>query len=171
MTTGRVRSVAPTIPYAFIHAVNEATITTTPTALEWDHAHFINSSLRFTDNTTRVYINRGAEGIYEIDASCGMDNSGGAPSHGVIVLYINGVAGICCEAHCYISPQGGTHGDCFLHTTQYLRVGDYVEVYAHVNAGTAAVETNTARLHLKGIELKGWDNRHGGSNKYPFRQE
>lgn len=170
MTLTRNRSIAPTIPYAFLHGVDGGAVTNIPLPLEWDHAHFINSAIGFTANTTRIFIKRGSSGIYEIDASAGIVKAGGNPSECVIELYINGVACECSAAHGSVGAAA-EHADAFLHVAVYLDVADYVEIYASVDAGTGTVEGDTSRFHIKAISLDGWNNKRAGSSKYPFRQE
>lgn len=162
MVNNRIRSVAPAIPFAYLHGTDSFSITTTPTPLPWAHAHFITKDFRFIATGTRIIINKSFKGrVYKVSAQLGAEKSGGNPTAIVLQLYINGVAVNCCKTHGAIVAI--THGDATLITSIYVNAGDYIEVYASVDNGTAIIEADTARLIIQGLSMKGWDNGAGGS--------
>jgi hypothetical protein len=170
MPIERERNVAPRIPFVFLYATTGVTVTTTPTPLTYVTPIFINNSFKFVDGSSRLYVGRGGEGLYEITASAGIVAATGVPTRGVLTLYINGTIVLWSTAHSYIGT-GQAHSDIYLHGVEYLRTGDYVEIYISVNAGTGTLEGKTARFIVKAITLVGWNNRRGGKYKYPFIEE
>lgn len=162
MVNNRIRNVAPAIPFVYLHGTDSFSITITPTPLPWAHAHFITKDFRFIATGTRVIINKSFKGrIYRVSAQFGAEKSGGNPTSIILQLYVNGIAVDCCKTHGAIAA--GTHGDAALITSIYVNAGDYIEVYASVDNGTAIIEADTARLIIEGLPMMGWDNGAGGS--------
>jgi hypothetical protein len=157
----RYRNPAPAIPFILLHGTIDLEITTTPTALTWDNAQFITSDFAFTDDGTRVTINKGGEGLYMLYLNAGVEKKTGNPTHCEFIVYKNGIETVCCHGHSMIGA-GSEHSDVALISCLQLAVGDYVEIYASVDAGTGNLEEDTARLILEGLPTKGWDNNHGG---------
>lgn len=166
----RNRQMNPTQPYIFIHCVDEEGITAVPAALTFADIEFKTSELHYVSGDDRVTINRHGAGIYEITLSACIEKDTGAPTHSVFEIYVNGAALDCAEAHGIVGTAG-QHSSVFLKYTIYLDVGDYVQVYASVDAGTGTLETNTGRFMMKGVTMEGWNNRRAGGTIYPFRQE
>lgn len=164
MVNKRIRSPAPAMPVVFLHGIDGYEITSTPTPVEWAHSHFITSDFSFINNTTQIRINRGAKGrIYKITTQMSAERTGGNPDELVLKIYINGVAQDCCEAHGAMSNTG-VHGNITLVILIYANSGDYIEIYASVDAGTVETEPNTVRIIVEGLPIKGWDNNAGGSD-------
>lgn len=157
----RNRNIAPAIPFVYLHGTADLEITAVATAMTWDHAHFISTDFNFTAGGTRVTINRGGEGLYRLYMNAGVEKKTGNPTHCIFVVYVNGVAVACCENHSVIGA-GSEHSDAALITAIQLRGGDYIEIYASVDAGTGNLEENTARWIIEGLPMKGWNNSQGG---------
>lgn len=157
----RYRTPAPAIPFIFLHGTDAFNVTTTPTALTWAHAHNKTSDFGFVEGKTRVYVNRGNEGVYKFYASCGAFKATGNPTELVITVYINGVQCECATAHGSVGA-GTEHGDATIVFARELKCGDYVEIFISTDNGTVTTEEETARLIIEGLPMKGWDNNHGG---------
>lgn len=167
----RDRDIAPAIPFAFLHGPTgpiAAEITTVPSAINWIEAHFITTDFRFTNGGSRITVNRGGEGIYKVYVNAGVQKKTGNPTHCEFTVYVNGAAVPCCQGHSMIGA-GSEHSDVALITSLQLRVNDYVEVYASVDAGVGELDANTARFIIEGLAMKGWDNDKAG--KLRFRGE
>ena len=158
--TDRYRNPAPAIPFIFLHGTEDLEITTTPTAMTWDHAHFVTSDLSFISGGTRITVNRGGEGIYMIHVNGGVSDKTGRPTYCGFTIYKNGVAQACCSGHAIVGDP--EHSDVALISSLYLKIDDYIEIYAWVDDGTGNLEPGTARLIMQGLSMKGWDNSHGG---------
>lgn len=161
MTNTRNRTLAPAIPYIFLHCVDEAVVTNTPVALVWGAVDVITSELHYVVGDDRVIINRGGEGIYEVTVSLCVEKKTANPGHSVIQLYINGTILDCSETHGFM---GGVeqHSNAVLIYTVYLNVGDYIQTFVSVDNGSGQVESNTGRFRMKRLSMKGWDNNRGG---------
>ena len=162
MTNNRIRRIAPTEPYIFLHGVDNAGINTTPTPLVWGHMDIKTSELHYVEGDDRVVVRRGGTGIYEITVSACADRTGGNPGHFHVELYVNGVACICGEAH-GVCGAASEHGNAILLYSIYLNEGDYVQTYVSVDNGTAVIEPGTGRFRMKMLSMKGWDNGAGGT--------
>lgn len=162
MTNSRIRRVAPTRPYIFLHGVDETEITATPTALIWGHIDIKTSELHYVEGDDRVVVRRGGTGIYEIAVSACADRTGGNPGHFNITAYVNGVACICGVAH-GVCGAASEHGNAILLYPIYLNEGDYVQTFVSVDNGTAEIEPGTGRFCMKMLSMEGWDNGAGGT--------
>jgi len=160
----------PVVPYIFLHGVDDAVITTVPTALVWGHMDFKTSELYYVEGDDRVTVNRHGAGIYEITVSLCVTEKTANPGHSIIELYVNGAVLTCAETHGYM---GNTteHSNAVMIYTVYLDVGDYVQAFVSVDNGSGQIVPATARFRMKGISMEGWNNKRAGSSKYPFRQE
>lgn len=160
MVTTRYRKPAPAIPFIFLHCLADETITTTPTAINWAHAHFITSDFHYTAGEGRITMNRGSTGMFKLYAQIGAIKATGAPTELTISLYINGTLQDCCTVHGGISAQ--EHTDVTLIAAFQANMGDYIEIYVNVDNGTSTTESETARLIIEGLPMKGWNNNAGG---------
>lgn len=163
MVNNRIRNIAPAIPFIFLHGTDEQVITDVATPITWSHSHFITSDFKFIATGTRIIINKTFKGrVYRVFVQVGATKKAGAPSYIELKIYINGVAQPCCLTHGAIGSLGN-HGDAILGSAVYANAGDYIEVYARVDAGSATVEADTARIIIEGLPMMGWDNGAGGS--------
>lgn len=139
-------------------------MTATPTAITWGCCPIKTSELHYACSDDRVVVKRGGAGIYEIDASACVEKAGGAPTHSVLQLYINGAYVCCSDAHGIIGTAG-QHTNADLHYSVYLNEGDYVQIYISQDAGTGTVEDDTGRFCMKRLPMRGWNNDSGGIRK------
>lgn len=164
MTNQRNRTLAPAIPYMFLHCVDETVITNVPTAMVWGHADIMTSDLHYVEGDDRVTVNRDGEGLYEVTVSLCVEKKTANPGHSIIQLYVNGVMLDCAETH---GLMGGAeqHSNAVLIYTVYLNVGDYVQTFVSVDNGSGLIEANTGRFCMKGLSMQGWDNNLGGKER------
>ena len=160
----RVNRPNPAIPFVFLHGTDGYVITDISTAITWDHKHFRTSEFGFTDGGTRITVARGTdvEGIYMIYVSAGAVKKAGNPTEFILQFYKNGSACDCGKTHGSIGA-GTEHGNAILIIAVYLHVGDYLEIYASVDAVSATVEEDTCRWIISALPMKGWNNSSGGS--------
>lgn len=156
----RSRTATPAIGFIFLHGTTDLEITATPAAITWDHSHIKTSHFAYTDGGTKVTVNRGGAGIYMVYLNAGIAKKAGNPVHSEFTIYINGVAQPCCTGHSIIGA-GAEHSDVALIVSVTLNYGDYLEVYASVDAGTGNLEEDTARLIIEALPVEGWNNGHG----------
>jgi len=160
MVTTRYRTPAPAIPFIFLHGLASESITTVPTAINWSHAYFITSDFNYTNGGCRITMNKGSTGLFKLYAQIGAVKATGAPTELTISLYINGTLQNCCTVHAGINAQN--HSDATLIAAFQATMGDYIEIYVNVDDGTSVTESNTARLIIEGLPMKGWNNNAGG---------
>ncbi len=162
MVNNRIRRVAPTRPYIFLHGVDNAGVDIKPTPLVWGHLEIKTSELHYVEGDNRIVVGRGGTGIYEITVSACADRLTGNPGHFHLELYVNGVACICGVAH-GVCGAASEHGNAILFYTVYLTEGDYVQTIVLVDNGTAEIEPGTGRFCMKMLSMRGWDNGAGGT--------
>jgi len=162
----RNRDVAPAIPFIYVHHTFSFAVSDTPTPITWEHIHFITPDFSITSGDTRIRVRRGVatSGVYMLYVSAGAIKKAGNPVQIIIEIYINGVLCECAAAHGSIGA-GVEHSDATLITAIYLNVGDYLEVYVSVDAGSATIEDDTARWIISALPMQGWDNERGGKNR------
>lgn len=161
MTNKRIRRIAPTRPYIFLHGVDNAVVTSAPIPLTWGHCGIKTSELHYVEGDDRVIVRRGGSGIYEIMVSLCVEKKTANPGHSVIQLYVNGVALDCAITHGFM---GGAeqHSNAVMIYTVYLTENDYIQTYVSVNNGSGQIESDTGRFRMKMLSMDGWDNNAGG---------
>jgi hypothetical protein len=161
MTNERIRKIAPTRPYIFLHGVDDEVVTNVPTALIWGHCDIKTSELHYVEGDDRIIVRRGGAGLYEISVSLCVEKKTANPGHSKIELYVNGVVLDCSETHGYM---GGVaeHGNAILIYTVYLSENDYIQTFVSVDNGSGQIEPNTGRFRMKMLSMDGWDNDAGG---------
>lgn len=162
----RNRTNSPAIPFIFVHETDSFIVDNVPTPVPWHHIHFDTSDFEITSGTTEMRVKRGVatSGLYMIYVCLGAAKKTGNPIELALALYKNGVACECAEAHAIIGAAS-QHSDAVLITTVFLEVGDVVQVYVSVDAGTATTEDNTARFIISALPMQGWDNNLGGKDR------
>ncbi len=156
----RVRNISPAIPFIYIHGHDDATVTVTPTAMDWSHVHFKNSALHFIEGETRITVQKGGEGLYMLYINGGVTKKTGNPTICHFDLYKNGVIVEGASAHCMIGA-GDEHSNVGMVVCFEAIVGDYIEIIYFVDAGTGNLEANTSRLILQALPMEGWNNNRG----------
>ena len=158
----RIRKVAPTRPYIFLHGVDGAVVTNVPTPLIWGHIGIKTTELHYVEGDDRVVVRRGGAGIYEITVSLCVEKKTANPGHSVIVLYVNGAALCCAETHGFM---GGAeqHSNAVMIYTVYLSENDYIQTFVSVDNGSGQIESSTGRFRMKMLSMEGWDNGAGGT--------
>lgn len=162
MVNRRIRKVAPTRPYIFLHCVDEEVVTTVPVALIWGHCDMKTSELHYVEGDDRVIIRRGGAGIYEITVSLCVEKKTANPGHSVIQLYVNGTVLPCSATHGFMG-NANQHSNAVMIYSIYLTEGDYIQTFVSVDNGSGQIESNTGRFRMKMLSMKGWDNDAGGS--------
>ena len=162
MTNTRNRKLAPARPYIFLHCPDDEVVTAVPTAIIWSCCPIKTSELHYECGDDRVIVSRGGAGMYEIYASISVEKKTGAPTHSVIQVYVNGTVACCADTHGFIGSNAGQHSNAVLLYTVYLSEGDYVQIYASQTVGTGTIEHDTGRFRMKGLSMRGWNNRLGG---------
>lgn len=161
MVNSRDRMMKAAIPLVYLFSEEGQEINASiPVSLKWSTEYYKTAEFTVTDDL--ININKSCSGLYEIIVSCRCEADTGDPWFLGIYLRVNGITVYDghCESHAVID-KGGTSGTAILHTVIYLNAGDYIEIRAWVDDGTAFIDSSTSII-IKGIPMEGWNNAHAG---------
>jgi len=138
----------------------------------WDTIHFKTQHFHYVAGETRVYLDRG-EGYYEIIFQCSYNLDRAESNRVFDHIYLNGSAidgAKCITTYGKVWSQDAQgynwiDGNNNIHIIQYLKPGDYIQVYANTTYSTDR-QADTCRLIIKFIPMEGWNNSSGGRVEY-----
>ena len=153
----------PAIPFIFLYDDGGyQSFDTSGEFHEWDTIKVISPHFQYSEATDRIYLNTNSSGLFKITFECSYNgNTGGAT---YTELYKNGslLEGATVSTYC----SGNEQGSESLTYIAYLEKGDYIQIKTTASANSVTSISETSRLIIEFIPMKGWNNSSGGREDY-----
>lgn len=164
--------IKPAVPYLFLFDdTGNQTFTTGGEFHTWDTTKIITEHFTYTDDTDRVYLATQSAGLFKVTFECSFITYDEDDDLQITTqLFKNG--SFLDGAQVVCSVTGGVSQDDKVKNCQsltfivYLEKDDYIQVKSTTDANSVDSLSDTSRLIVEFIPMKGWDNGSAGRTDY-----
>lgn len=162
----RYRTITPAIPYIFLSdADGEQVFNNAANQFHtWDTTMFKTSDFIYVSDSSKIFINKQGSGLYEITFEVSWKTTELRAMLIYTDIYVNGVKLPNSRAHTYVDDS--IRSQHTIHYITYLKRGDYVQIASRADDANVTTDSESSRLSVKFVAMKGWDNSHGGKENY-----
>ena len=161
----------PAIPYLFLYdATGAQTFTNAGQFHTWDTTKIKTQHFQYTSDTDEIELKVSSSGLYMLEFDCSFATYVAATIQIISSVYKNGseLGGSRAVTTVLAAAQTPTVEDeQVIHYVVFLERGDKIKIHTITsNAGVTYSLSNTSRLLISFINMKGWDNSSGGRIDY-----
>lgn len=161
----------PAVPYIYLYDKNGGQAFTNAGQFHtWDTTKIKTSHFQYTSDKDKITLSVNASGYYLIEFDCSYAGYIAAYIRILSSVYKNDAEVECTRSYCgiYSLEQKPELYACqTIHTVIFLEKGDNIKIHTITNnAGNTYSLTETSRLIISFIPMKGWNNSAGGRGDF-----